>query len=573
MNKIARITQLVIILFSTYFSFSQSYENNFVVPDSLKNKSYDEVFEKFLNNYEDTLRSQVYLNSCFKKATRTKDSFKIAKVYAMFYFYEKNDSLKVEFLNKSIQLSENLNHNFYPAFPYSSKGNFYLGKWDYEQALDNYLIALEFSKKNKNEAFQHITEYNIGVIKSKLGKHDEALDIFRKSREYEEKRGIRDTTDYMDIMVYLTESYTKNNKIDSSDYYINKTFSFLSHYNEKLHYQLLLNQGVNFYYKKEYVKARKTLKSALPDLEKMEDKGFMVKAYFYLGKIKESLSDDEETIHYYKKVDSVFKQTQFIVPEVRDSYLFLINDYKEKQDFENQLLYVDRLLKFDSIMHKNNTQVNEKLIKQYDTPELLAEKEQLIKFIHKKNTNFKIFIWILAIAVLVISALFYYQYYKRRLYKERFNTLMKTNTPVIKTDTKKYKINTTEVLEKRNLKISEEIKEDILYKIDKFEKNLEFLESNITTTSLAIRFKTNSKYISRIVNTYKEKNFTNYINDLRIEYLIQELKTNKKFRNYTIKAISSEIGFNTTEAFSKYFHKKTGLYPSYFIKRMVEYAD
>ena len=36
----------------------------------------------------------------------------------------------------------------------------------------------------------------------------------------------------------------------------------------------------------------------------------------------------------------------------------------------------------------------------------------------------------------------------------------------------------------------------------------------------------------------------------------------------TIKAIANEMGFNTTEAFSKSFYKSTGIYPSFFIKQL-----
>ena len=108
----------------------------------------------------------------------------------------------------------------------------------------------------------------------------------------------------------------------------------------------------------------------------------------------------------------------------------------------------------------------------------------------------------------------------------------------------------------------------MLQKIDKFEEDLGFLESNITTGKLATKFETNSKYLSRIINTYKKKSFIQYINDLRIDFVVEKLKEDRKMRNYTIKAISREIGFNTTEAFSKSFHKKTGIYPSYFIKRL-----
>ena len=33
-------------------------------------------------------------------------------------------------------------------------------------------------------------------------------------------------------------------------------------------------------------------------------------------------------------------------------------------------------------------------------------------------------------------------------------------------------------------------------------------------------------------------------------------------------AIAQEVGFNNSESFSKAFYKKTGIYPSYFIKQL-----
>ncbi|WP_282079668.1 helix-turn-helix domain-containing protein [Aquimarina algiphila] len=78
----------------------------------------------------------------------------------------------------------------------------------------------------------------------------------------------------------------------------------------------------------------------------------------------------------------------------------------------------------------------------------------------------------------------------------------------------------------------------------------------------------NSKYLSLFINHYEQKKFTNYINDLRIEYAMEKIKNDKKFRKYTIKAIAYETGFSNPVSFSQAFYKKTGLKPSYFIKQL-----
>ncbi|RYJ39601.1 Response regulator receiver protein [Flavobacterium anhuiense] len=74
--------------------------------------------------------------------------------------------------------------------------------------------------------------------------------------------------------------------------------------------------------------------------------------------------------------------------------------------------------------------------------------------------------------------------------------------------------------------------------------------------------------MSKVVNVYKEKSFTQYINDLRIEFAINQLQVNNKLRKYTVQALALEFGFNNAESFSTAFYKKTGIKPTYFIKEL-----
>ena len=108
----------------------------------------------------------------------------------------------------------------------------------------------------------------------------------------------------------------------------------------------------------------------------------------------------------------------------------------------------------------------------------------------------------------------------------------------------------------------------IIERLDSFESECNFTKKNLTLNKLAKTFNTNTAYLSKVINHYKNESFSSYLNNLRIEYAIQELKNNGIFRNYTIAAIAKEIGFNNPESFSKAFYKKTGIYPSYFIKQL-----
>jgi AraC-like DNA-binding protein len=85
---------------------------------------------------------------------------------------------------------------------------------------------------------------------------------------------------------------------------------------------------------------------------------------------------------------------------------------------------------------------------------------------------------------------------------------------------------------------------------------------------VAKRFNTNSSYLSKVVNLKKDKNFSQYISELRIAYAVDKLKNNPRFRKYTIKAIAEEVGFGNAQSFSKAFYSRTGIQPSYFIRNL-----
>ena len=116
--------------------------------------------------------------------------------------------------------------------------------------------------------------------------------------------------------------------------------------------------------------------------------------------------------------------------------------------------------------------------------------------------------------------------------------------------------------------VSKEVIDSIQRGLQGFEKEKIFLDPSITLNSLSKKIDTNSNYLSKVINFYQQKNFSNYLNDLRIEYAIEQLKTNKQFRLYSVKGMAREVGFNSPESFSKAFYKRAGIYPSYFLKQL-----
>lgn len=531
-----------------------------IVNDSLQTKSYEALEMLFIQNMNDVEKSAVYAHATLQKAKLDKDSLRILKGYTLLTYIYDNDESVISYSDEMIRVATKLNNDRYICIGYLNKANYYFYKRKFQEALDNYLKARQYSSGFSRLNF--LTIQNIGVLKSRLGEDDEALKIFKENWKFVQKENyvVKDNPNYITTLFCLADSYRRVGIHDSASFY-NKlgVKESLQSDNKNELYHFILNEGVNRFDMGNLEIAMDSVSKAITMYREDIDNPNLIVAYYYYGKILVESKAPGKAIPYFKKVDSLFNITQDIIPEARESYEYLINHYKKDGDSENQLRYVKRLLKVDSVLNDNYRYISKKIAQEYDTPRLLKEKENIIADLKNENRFFSngIFLTSLFLSISVIGLIYYYK--RQKKIKKRFDDLINESSEEV-TDKPKSK--------PKSLDISDTIVESILNNLKEFEATNDFLKPNITVGSLAKKFGTNSKYLSKVINDFKNKNFSVYINDLRIHYVIQKLKEDKKFRKYTIKAVSSEIGFNTTEAFSKAFHKKTGIYPSYFIKNL-----
>src|SRR5690606_27745231 len=95
--------------------------------------------------------------------------------------------------------------------------------------------------------------------------------------------------------------------------------------------------------------------------------------------------------------------------------------------------------------------------------------------------------------------------------------------------------------------------EKILKKLEKFENSGLYTQNTISLSYLATYCETNSKYLSYVINTHKKQDFNNYINELRINYIIRKLNNNPLYRRYKIASLAEEAGFSSQNKFATIF--------------------
>jgi len=118
------------------------------------------------------------------------------------------------------------------------------------------------------------------------------------------------------------------------------------------------------------------------------------------------------------------------------------------------------------------------------------------------------------------------------------------------------------------LNITEETTDALLFKLEKFERSKNVTKKEVSLTWLANHLNTNTRYLSEVIKKHKGKSFTNYINGLRINYIVELLYEEPKHREYKISYLAELCGFSSREVFTTIFKKETGISPSYFIDHL-----
>lgn len=537
------------------------------IPDSLVQKTYKElaiVMYKVDSTSSKTF--SMYAHAYFKKAKKDTSTLRLLQAYnnlsRLGYLEETED--EILYLDSIIDITKSFKVKKYPEYAYFVKGHIFYEEGNFKKSFDNYLTAYTLAKQKNEIELMYKANYGVGVLKNRIGEYKESLQIFKECKKYfDTNKNFNDPEYYLATLSGLTDLYRKNKKIDSSSI-INKIGikKALANDFKGYHGYFVLSEGMNLFEKSNYPASIDSLQKAITILYKVDDQPNIAFANFYLAKNYIKKNTIEKAILNLKKVDTIFLNNKDLNPDIRETYEILIDFYRKREDKDNELLYIQRLMRLDSILTTNYKYLSKNLNQKYDTPLLVQQKEQLISEINTDKTNLSFFLIGSLILSFLILILLVFNAYRKKIYKSKFENLLR-ETYKNKTSEPNKKLNNS-----KEIGLTKEISDKIRSSLKKFEQEKGFLDANVSITDLAKQLDTNTKYLSKFINYYHQKSLITYINDLRIEYAIEALKNDRKLRNYTIKAISEHVGFKNSQSFSQAFTKKTGLYPSYFIKKL-----
>nr|WP_315026808.1 helix-turn-helix domain-containing protein [uncultured Chryseobacterium sp.] len=543
-------------------------------------RTYQELENEFYNSRPGDIENKRNIARCYvKKAKSEKNVIQIAEGYVMLHFDE-TLPVSLKYLDSLQVVTKNSQENYYPARTYLLKANLYFKANELHAALDNYLLALKYAQIKENKRQIAMAHIGIAYLNNYIGKHGETA---KTLRYYLYNADYMNEDEHNTLKLNLADAYIEINKMDSA-YILIKEGLQVSKKNKDI-YAYHQNLGLLGYHQLQ----SKKYQNAIDDLLQCEEYFFTTEysskrnknyTLLNLGRSYAGLQQKDKAIECFKKIDSMVLKTNYIYPELREVYNYLINYYKEAKDQERQLLYVDRFFKTDHILNKQFRYISRELPGRYDILKLKQEKETVTNELEKRKNLFYIVLSLLLISHLLFIN-FYFKYKKtEKKYKRIAQDLIQS---VNENKGKKnyegsnemhldsFPTQNIEYPEDKTAKpISEDIAQAILKELEIFETKEQFLSKGITLGVLAKKIKTNSRYLSEIINTYKGKNFATYLNDLRIDYAINRLANDRKFRSYKIPFVAEELGYNNEQAFTMAFKKRTGTPLSIYLKEIEE---
>lgn len=378
--------------------------------------------------------------------------------------------------------------------------------------------AIQESRKTRNENVQiwlkgKVLQFGIGSDSQETPK--QSLERLYKAKK-EFKKTVSDQNSFQigNIDLEIANIHLREFQLDSVPYYMETAYAESE--KEKpgnyLEMKTLIGYGDYLFLKKQYAAAIDSLKSAQRIGEKFTNIADQIT-------ISEAIANNYLALNNLKNFNSQNEKTQFL--------------NNEETDVENEAV---------------NSAFN------------IISANQMEKVAKAKSSFLQnaLFLGGVFLLVLLLWSVFAFRYrVKIKQYQNFINYFEKKN---------KSEFNVT--IEQNSIKqsvVPKEMEETLLEKLEIFESSTDFTKQDASLSRLALQFDTNTKYLSEVINSHKQKNFNSYINELRINYIVDKLKNDAVYLQYKISYLAEDSGFSSHSVFTTVFKSVTGIPPTTFI--------
>lgn len=454
------------------------------------------------------------------------------------------------------------------AQAYALKGNYVQS---IRMSLDN--EKLEADSDHPTRFSQLFLDYALSEQYQNLGLYHQSEKLINRiiqqheqhSRDFIEQVTIAKVYQLHGINLGVLKKYKASNEIFE---YVNQNLLKYTHENEILKFENKVFISGNYIQLKDYQKAKTILLQLIQDLDQFPH------AIFLHALAKERLSrvyfiegNHQESISLLKEASQAILSSEYLYLKSK-IHQGLSKNYLAKGDFQNYRLHQKQFETLDQNLINNSKEGIRYLLKLTETNE---QKNKY--FIQQKYVKYQWIVFsILLLVILLLLLIFIHLRNRKKDFQKQLEFFSKQE--------EYFRLKTSELdpdllpiedkREKSKVIISKETEKDLLLKLKTFEKSDRYLNKDMSLALLAGQLETNTKYLSEVINTYKGKNFSAYINELRVNHITYLLKTEPSYLNYKVSYLAEVAGFTSHSTFTTVFKSLTGISPNAYIQQLTK---
>lgn len=478
-----------------------------------------------------------------------------------------NDSISSKYGDSILNLAIKLKDEIAIGNSYFTIGSKSLMTFDFKKAAEFSVISYDYFISQNSDELARKSLFTIGKLKSLIGEEESAQKISNDQYLYFRKNQVNSDNKlwYSLYLNSLILSNAKLKKFKENELLIKESYNFYN-VNKDLNsskFSVLITDASNDFYMEKYSSAVLKINNAVDVMHKInypvpDNFSFVLaQCYWKSGQIKKAFP-------LFKQIRDNYFKTRKTSLSFRPAFDFFTEYYKKNGTTEQQLASMNDLLEFDKYERDVHKYVQAKL-KEFDEKYKIEEESNVLE----KQTASDIMSYV--IIFLSLLAIIYYVFKKIKSNKKfEHNDNSNTNFSEEKTNKETLQPKATETIPQDEIDyslyrpINKLTVDQIISAMNTFESSLGFLEQDLKLTSLAQKFNTNDKYLSKIIKIKTGKTFNAYLIHLRFEYLDRMLQKDPQFRNQKIKEIAAKLGFGSPEFFATAFKEKYGKSPKEF---------
>lgn len=447
------------------------------------------------------------------------------------------------------------------------EGSIYKHYKNYKAATRKYVRGQQIARLLKDKTLEIRFIHNLADIKAALGKLRDAIRETKMGlRLLESNKNALTEENYktykFNTLISLGKFYNDryhesswNTWLDSTQNYYQLAFQLCT--KNSYNYALVqLNMGGISLTRKEYQKSIQLFKEGLLFFS---TNGLVVeqkKAVYNLAIAYYEIGAYPKALNYFRQFDAFYRADSMDLLDYSNSNYFQSKIYRETG--QRELAYKHSDIYLDSYERLLRQQSDTKIdINNQITHQQYQQEMEAIRNSYNASTSISFWISILSLVMGCILGLIVFKLRRdKRMIQQKIRVLSETKPTEFNVKNRPKGT--------KSLKIDVETEQEILLKLKRLEEEHFYLRADFTLQNVARKIKTNTSYLSHVVNNHFHQTFSEYSNDLKIRYVIDKMESDSKYREFSTQAVAESVGYKNAVSFTKSFSKKTGLTPYQF---------